>query len=361
MKNPKMKDKFKIWKWRLAVPFLSLLSALISIIGRRWLLAFGQAFGLIFWKCSSQNRERTISHLSKCFPKLPEKEIYRIGRKCFDNLATGMFEMLILHRWNCEYIRSLIVNFEEMERLIKDTKNKPGSVLITGHVGNWELLAASYARHGGQMHVVGKRMKEEDFDSFLTNIRGASGLSVLYSDSSPKQMLGALKKGESIGILPDQDITEIDGIFVDFFGIKAYTPSAPAKLAMSARTKIYIITLVREGEKFRLLLDGPIMPKKCKGKEEREKEIERLTSEWSLSLENMIRQYPSQWVWMHRRWRNTPERLKWRRNEANRIAAGNSGKEKTGENKNGKNDINKIEINKPAPENDNREGIEHVS
>jgi hypothetical protein len=109
------------------------------------------------------------------------------------------------------------------------------------------------------------------------------------------------------------------------------------------------------------LLDGPIIPKKCKGKEEREKEIERLTSEWSLSLENMIRQYPSQWVWMHRRWRNTPERLKWRRNETSRIATETNEEKSSIESKKDKGNINNIEINKSEPENNNREGIGYVS
>lgn len=307
-----MKKRLKELRWQIGVPVIRMLSFLLGDMPRRPLIALGQAFGLIAYTFSGRDRRRAHDHLEMAFPALSEKSIGKIVRNAFENLSIGIMEALVLHRWSKDYIKSLIVNFEELEEIIARCKEK-GAVLVTGHVGNWELLAAAFSRYGGKIHVVGRRMQEENFDSFLTKLREASGLTVLYSDGSPKEMLKALRKGTSIGILPDQDITEVEGIFVEFFGKDAYTPTAPAKLAISAKTDLYVILLVREGEKFRLFINKSVEASVKFGSEEKQEGVLRITREWTKMLENVIRRYPDQWVWMHRRWRNTPERIAWRR------------------------------------------------
>ncbi|MHC4870689.1 MAG: lysophospholipid acyltransferase family protein [Planctomycetota bacterium] len=311
-----MKKRFREIRWQVAVPAMRVISFLIGDLPRRPLIAVGRAIGLVTYLLSRKDRVRALDHLGMAFPDLSTNKIKKIARKAFDNLAVGIVEALVLHRWSKEYIKSLFVNFEDMEKLLDICKDN-GTVLVTGHVGNWELLAASFARFGGKVHVVGRRMQEENFDSFLTKLREASGLTVIYSDSSPKQMLKALRKNISIGILPDQDITEIEGVFVDFFDKKAYTPNAPAKLALTAGKLIYVVLLVREGEKFRLIIQEPVIPEKKKTRQEKEDEILRITQSWSLKLESVIRRYPDQWVWMHRRWRNSPERIARRKGNQN--------------------------------------------
>jgi KDO2-lipid IV(A) lauroyltransferase len=254
------------------------------------------------------------------FPDLPQVAVRRYARRSFDNLLIGVLETLSSSRWTWEDCRALMTNPEELERLRGLVQEAGGAVLVTGHVGNWELLASSYARMGGEIGVIGRRMHQEGFDSFLGAIRSGSGFKVFYSDSSPREILGALRGGLSIGILPDQDVTGIDGIFVDFLGRQAYTPTAPAKMAMTAGRPIYVVALVREGTRFRVVLKGPIDTHSERGREAREASVRRITKAWSQRLGEVICEYPDQWVWMHRRWRNTPERIQHRRRESQVIA-----------------------------------------
>lgn len=305
------KRRVRALRWRLAVPFVRLLGLAVSVCSRRQLIALGRAAGRLLSWGARREMDRARTHLETAFPDRPPAWRERTARRAFDHLAIGFFETLAIYRWRREAIDELILGVEQFEAMRQRTAGGTGAVFVTGHIGNWELLAAAYARHGGRMHVVGRRMPEAAFDSFLTTLRGASGVVVLDRDDSPREMLRVLRAGGSIGILPDQDITEVEGIFVNFFGRPAWTPTAPAKLVLASGVPMYVAALVREGERFRLVIDGPIWGQRGRGR--RRAEIERLTRAWSDRLETIIWHHPDQWVWMHRRWRNTPERLAFRR------------------------------------------------
>jgi KDO2-lipid IV(A) lauroyltransferase len=311
-----MKDRLRLWRWRLVVPLLRALAGGAASLPRRWLLAGGRAVGLLAWLASRRERERAAAHLALALPGLPAEHRRTCARGAFNHLGTGLLETLAMHRWSREYLLSLLVNPQGLTDLLARTRDGRGAVFVTGHTGNWEMLAALYVRLGGRLHVVGRRMAEPEFDSYLTALRGASGVEVLDRDLSPRRMLRALREGICLGVLPDQDITEVDGIFVDFFGRPAHTPVAPARLCLSAGAPLYVVVLAREGERFRLEVAGPWQARPPADAADREAEVRRLTECWSAALERFIRRRPEQWVWMHRRWRNTPERLARRRGAA---------------------------------------------
>jgi KDO2-lipid IV(A) lauroyltransferase len=305
-------------RWGLALPVLKSFASAAGVLSRAQLFACGRALGTVGFCLSRRERRRALAHLAQAFPGESEETRRSYARKCFENLAVGLFETLAMHRWPREKLRDLLVNPEVFDRALelRDT----GHVFVTAHMGNWEMLAAMYVRYGGQLHVVGRRMERADFDSFLTTLRGASGVEILHRDRSARHMLRALRNGVSIGILPDQDIAAVDGLFVDFFGRPAYTPAAPARLSLAARVPLYVSLLLREGDRFRMTFEGPLdeglhdLP--------REEAELRLTQAWTDTLEGWIRRYPDQWVWMHRRWRHTPEGFRARRGPRVARAAG---------------------------------------
>jgi KDO2-lipid IV(A) lauroyltransferase len=114
-------------------------------------------------------------------------------------------------------------------------------------------------------------------------------------------MLKILKHGGILGIVPDQDVDSVDGVFVDFFGKEAYTPTAPVKLAMAAKTQIVPIFVVRKKDNtHKLVVEKPIDV--LRG-DEKEEDIRRYTQAWTSLLEKYVRKYPQQWVWVHKRWK----------------------------------------------------------
>jgi KDO2-lipid IV(A) lauroyltransferase len=134
-------------------------------------------------------------------------------------------------------------------------------------------------------------------------MRERMGMKILYRDDSMRSMIRCLQANEFLGILPDQDVRRIGGIFVDFFGRPAYTPVGPALLALATGAPLLVARDVRDGGRHRVMTDPPVYADR---KAPREEEVKRLVTHYTKRLEAFIREYPSQWVWMHRRWRTQP-------------------------------------------------------
>ena len=181
-----------------------------------------------------------------------------------------------------------------------------GVIALTGHLGNWELLASYFRHRGFPGAIVARRIYYEPFDRVLVRLRQSGLVSTIYHDDPPRALLAELRANHVVGMSADQDIDRLDGVFVPFFGKPAWTPTAPAKIALASGAAIVPVFLIHEGEGYRLFVEGPIEPLPSHSKEEA---IEAMTVAWSQVVERFIRKFPDQWVWMHHRWRTSPETM----------------------------------------------------
>ena len=124
---------------------------------------------------------------------------------------------------------------------------------------------------------------------------------------SPKKILKILRRNEMLGILADQDMDSVDGVFVDFFGQPAYTPKAPVAIALASKAPLVPCFMIREEKGHRLIIEDPV---ELEEKGSREETIAFNTEKWSKIIESCIKRYPEQWVWMHRRWKTKPPGIK---------------------------------------------------
>ena len=155
--------------------------------------------------------------------------------------------------------------------------------------------------------MVGRRIYYEPYNRWIVNLRQAVGLRTVYRSESARKILQVLSRNEAVGLLPDQDIDSLRGVFVDFFGRPAYTPVAPVRLALASGAPIVANFLIREpGDRYRFVAGGVIRPVIETTREEAEK---KYTAEWMQGFEKIIRQYPGQWAWMHPRWKTRPDGL----------------------------------------------------
>jgi KDO2-lipid IV(A) lauroyltransferase len=178
-----------------------------------------------------------------------------------------------------------------------------GGIFVTGHLGNWELCAVYVAIRGIPMNVVARRIYLEPLNQRLVTIREGMGVRTLYRDESMRAMIRRLRENEFLGILPDQDVRRIGGIFVDFFGRPAHTPVGPALLCLASGSPLLLARDIREGSRHRITVDPPVWADRSAPREE---EVRRLVNLYSQRLEQFVREHPEQWVWMHRRWRTRP-------------------------------------------------------
>jgi len=177
-----------------------------------------------------------------------------------------------------------------------------GVVLVTGHCGNWELMARTIARRCGGLTVVAREAYLDTLNDFLVGLRKKGGVETILrgSSDSPRQLLSAVKEGRTLGMLIDQD-TKVEGIFVPFFNHPAHTPVGAARLALKYGIPSVTGFIHRTPSGGHILhFDDPIQ---SEGHTE-----ETLTALLTRRIEDQVRRHPTQWVWVHRRWKKVPSR-----------------------------------------------------
>lgn len=264
----------------------------------------GALSGRIAYHILPKEREKTLAHLGIAFGKeKSEEEIEEIAKNVFSNLGRNAFEWLNFPKLDKVWFDTYITA-EGLERLREAEKKKRGIIVLASHFGNWEFLAAYLSHLGCHGAVIVRRIYIEQFNRLFLDMRRRIGNEVIYRDESPKRPLKILKEGGFIGILPDQDTDSVEGVFVDFFGRPAYTPSGPVKFAMKTGAAMLPMFLIREGERFRFVVEKEV---EMEISGDRERDILVNTIKWMRVLEKYIRRYPDQWVWMHRRWKTRPK------------------------------------------------------
>jgi KDO2-lipid IV(A) lauroyltransferase len=172
-------------------------------------------------------------------------------------------------------------------------------LILTGHCGNWELLAALINCRGLGMAVVARPLEEPPLQALLAGLRSRFGTATIErgSEGAARAILGRLRRGGVLGMLIDQD-TKVDGVWVPFFGREAFTPVGPAKIALRQGAAVVPAFIERLPDGRHLARFHPAM--------ELPDDPRQATAAMTRAVEAQIRARPEQWVWMHRRWRRQP-------------------------------------------------------
>jgi KDO2-lipid IV(A) lauroyltransferase len=264
---------------------------------------WAKRLGALCYRVLSKARVRATSNLSKAFgSQLTSDQINQIGREVFQNLALNFFECGRFGHIPAEHLLKKI-EVEGWEHLEAAYQSGRGGVLLGGHIGNWELTAAYIALRGYPINVVARRIYIDSLNEKLVKMRENMGMKILYRGISMRRMIRLLLDNQFIGVLADQDVKDVSGIFVDFFGHPAFTTAGPALLALASGAPIIIIRDVRQGSRHRITVDPPILANR---EAPRHQEVNRIVTLYTARLEEFIREHPSQWVWTHRRWRTRP-------------------------------------------------------
>ena len=300
-----MKNRFRrkaLYRLALLIRFL------FKDLPPSWGLSFGAFWGrVVFWVVPKERR-KTLEHLTLAFggEKSP-KEILKIGESVFQNLGKTATELIYFPKITEETLDQW-VSCEGLSKLDAVLREGKGGIILVSHFGNWELLARTLSLKGYGGIIIARKVYDERFDRLLNEIRQSKRLTYVYRTQSPKAMLKVLHENQFLGILGDQDVDSVEGIFVPFFGKEAYTPVAPARFSMAAGAPIIPCFMLRtENHRHRLVVEDPLIAPKGIGKEEAAR---WLTKAWMGVTESYIRRYPDHWVWMHRRWKTRPETLK---------------------------------------------------
>jgi KDO2-lipid IV(A) lauroyltransferase len=279
---------------------LNSLSWILGHLPLSWVRKMGSGFGRLLGSLSSRKveiRQRVMDCL-----EVDAKEAKRILQGMYRNLGMTVFEFLRMPHMSAEE-RDREITFIGMEKL----KAVNYSYLaVVGHTGNWELMAATAsALMKPELNVVVKSLKPESLNTWITRTRSSWGTRVHDRRGSSRELLKVLKKGKPLGFILDQNAKRNWGVFVDFFGKPACTTDGLAVLAAMSKRPIFPVFCRRDPETLSLLVEiGDEIPGPVDRSDE---EVLRVTQLCTRKIEEFIRQYPDQWIWMHRRWRTQPE------------------------------------------------------
>lgn len=287
--------------------FYLLVTGLIFILRhlpRRAALALMRGLGRVGYHLAGSPRKRALKHLTMVYgaEKSPA-EIRRLARRVFVHFASAAADVLRLPVIIDQGINRL-VTASGMEHLDRAFATGNGVLMITCHFGNWEILGAWLAHNGYRMSGVGTSLFDPRLDSILVETRNNAGYTNIARGKGTREIIRTLKKGEAVGMLIDQD-TKAEGVFVNFFGRPAHTPSGPAVLARRLGLPIVpIFAYLKDDFTYQVECGPPIELVKS---DDEAADIVANIQKCSDTYEAMIRRFPEQWVWMHKRWKSRPE------------------------------------------------------
>jgi len=263
--------------------------------------ALGSATGWFLFGVVRARRAVALDNLAYAFPDMPERERAALGYAAFRQVARSGAEFLRLSRRPGSRPEGC-VRFVGMEHVRAGLGRGKGVILASAHFGCWELGAAHFARTVAPLHVVALEQKNMLVDEFVRKMREGGGVQTIPRGSALRGILSALRKGDAVAILIDQNARH-KGVPVEFFGRPVSTYTGPARIAARTGAPLVPGFDVRYPDgSHTVYFEEPIYVESA-AEQHLLQTLRRLNS----ILESYVRRYPDHWLWGHRRWRVKPE------------------------------------------------------
>lgn len=272
-----------------------------------WNLRTARALGWLWFKLLKRHRRRACEHLRAAYgDALGEKEIENLALRSCQQMTMMAIELLlspkVITPWT--WAKHIRVGPDITQAIRYLVEGKTGVIMVTGHYGNWELLGYTMAAVGLDIAAVMRPLDNPYLNDYIVRTRAAGGLKLIYKKGMSEIAEEVLAKGGSVGFIADQNAGH-KGLFVDFFGRKASTYKSIALLAREYNVPIMIGCARRISQNFQYEVEVTriIHPHEWQGQEN---EVLWITQEYTRAIEQFVRKDPSQYLWVHRRWKTRP-------------------------------------------------------
>jgi Kdo2-lipid IVA lauroyltransferase/acyltransferase len=250
-----------------------------------------------------RRRRLALDNLARAFPEMSPRDHRRLCRAFYRHLGQMIIELCSLLAWPLERTLSGIT-LDGREHLQAAMAAAGRALLLTAHVGNWELLAAAHRLTGYPLAIVARPLDSGLLDLLARHWRQKTGIEVIEKRGAARPVLAALNGGTMVGILLDQNAARREAVFVPFFGALASTSRSIAVLAIRTRTPILPVFIHREQwGRHRAVIHPPLQ---TSGANASSHAVVELTMRCTAAIEAAVRESPEQWFWMHNRWRTRP-------------------------------------------------------
>lgn len=310
MAGQQEKIKISTWSTRkrlknwLLFRLITTLISFLNLLPRNIAISVAGLLGKSAYAIIRDARRRTFRNLRLAFGnEFDQRKLRRLGSRVFANVGKNVVDAVRLRKMRWEDIEA-ITEIEGLEHFDRAYRLGKGVIALTGHIGNFELLAAWFSLRGYDVSVIGRELYDPRLDQLLLKNRESAGVENIPTTAGVKPIIKALKTGRALGVLGDQDSSRVRGVFVDFFGRPARTPVGPILLPYKTGSPIIPMAIVRNGKnRYKIIVKPEV---KLTFSDDREKDVVEVTQRCTKVLESIVREYPDQWLWMHDRWKSKP-------------------------------------------------------
>ncbi len=261
----------------------------------------GERIGSFGYRPLGIRRAVVERQVRAAFPGLAEGEVLRIARASYEHLGRTTIETALLPACSREQVLAMFERVEGADVLAGARARGRGVLLVSGHLGNWELAGAFVAASGMPIEAVARGMENPLFDRYITRTRSSLGMTVIRDAEAVRRVPRAMREGHAVAMLVDQGAVGLASTWVPFFGRYAKTPRGPAVFALRLGAPVIFATALRQpsGRYVMYYEEVPVHPTG-----DREADVDRIVADYTATLERWIRRAPEQYFWHHRRWKH---------------------------------------------------------
>jgi Kdo2-lipid IVA lauroyltransferase/acyltransferase len=266
-------------------------------------LWLGRRLGDLVYILLPRRRRIALANLARAYPELPARERRRLARRAAQHLGMTIGELprMLSDPIDATLARIQIDGVEHLDAVMAEHGR---ALILTAHLGNWEILCAAHRLTRYELSVVVRPLDAPWLDAIADRLRRRTGVEVIDKRGALRPVLEGLRRGRLIGILLDQNAARREGVFVDFFGYPASTSRAIALLALRTGAPVVPIFAHRRRDRGHRIAIRPPLPRPTSN--DPEAAVVELTARCTMEIERAVRETPEQWLWSHDRWRTRP-------------------------------------------------------
>jgi KDO2-lipid IV(A) lauroyltransferase len=265
--------------------------------------AVGAAIGAVGYRPLGVRRRVVERQIAAAFPELDPAGVHRIARAAYRHLGRVTIEAAVVPALGPAAVLELFEEPSGWEHVEAAQRAGRGMLLVSGHLGNWELGGAYIAARGVGIDVVARRIENPLFDRYTTATRTRLGMAVVHDADAVRRIPRAVREGRAVALLVDQGVKGLASTYVPFFGRPAKTPRGPAVFALRLGVPTIFATPIRQPSgKYRFFFE----PVRVESSGDRERDVDAIVARYTAQLESYVRTAPEQYFWHHRRWKRQP-------------------------------------------------------
>jgi KDO2-lipid IV(A) lauroyltransferase len=277
----------------------------LGLLPRPLARSFASGVARVLYALLPKLRKTAEVNLRIAFPGWNGAQRKSVIRGMIRNLGWMAAEFARLPRLTKENIEQVVI-LDGHENFLEGRRRGKGVLYLTGHIGAWELSSFAHALYGYPLHYMARRIDNKKIDALVNGYRCLSGDRPIFKNESARVVLKVLKEAGTVGILADQNTMPEEAVFVDFFGKPASTTTGIARVALHTDAAVVPGYAVWDPaiRKYRLRFEPPVELIRTG---DSERDVTENTQKFTKVIEDIIRKYPEQWVWIHGRWNTRPK------------------------------------------------------